>query len=276
MDKINHSNNFIDDEIGETLLITLYMKSIETRNEKAIIKDYQAVELVDKIDYDFSKFSSATITSVGVAIRAKYYDDMLKLFIENSKNPVIVIIGCGLDSRYNRIGKSANNAKFYQLDIPEVIDIRKKLIKPKENETYISSSMLDTEWIETLKNENPSGSFLFIIEGVLMYFSKNDVQTVFERLAMNFSQSEILFDINNVWMSKNSHRQDSVKLMRAKFIYGTDNDKEMETWADNLKFISTKYYTDFNSWNRLGVKGWIMKLIPRFKKSGRMLHYKII
>lgn len=270
------SSYFINDEIGETLLITLYMKSIESQKENSILKDDEAVQLVDKIDYNFDKFNAAKMTSIGVTIRAKYFDEMLKSFIEQRNNPVIVIIGCGLDSRYSRIGQSAKNAKFYQLDIPEVIDIRNKFIKPKDNETYISSSMLDSKWIELVKNENPSGEFLFIIEGVLMYFNKSDVQNTFQQLAKNFNNSEILFDIANVWMSKNSHRQDSVKLMRAKFIYGTDNDKEMETWAANLRLVSTKYYSDFKHWKKIGIRGWIMRLIPKFKKAGRMLHYRII
>lgn len=274
--KENHSsNNFINDEIGETLLITLYMKSVESQKENPIIKDEEAIQLVDKINYDFNKFKKAKTTSIGVAIRANYFDEMLISFIKQNKNPVIVIIGCGLDSRYNRIGKYAEKATFYQLDIPEVINIRTKYISPNENETYLPYSMLNYEWITLVKNENPSGNFLFIIEGVLMYFSKHNVKSVFKKLSQEFNDSEILFDTTNVWLSKNSHLQDSVKLMRANFVFGTDNDKEMETWAKNLTHLSTKYYTDFSAWKRIGIKGWIMSLIPKFKKAGRMLHYKI-
>lgn len=65
-----------------------------------------------------------------------------------------------------------------------------------------------------------------------MYFSESDVRSVMKNLAGRFPQSEILFDVVNVWMSKNSHIHDSVKLTNAQFIYGTDDNRAMENWAD--------------------------------------------
>jgi methyltransferase (TIGR00027 family) len=266
---------FIKDSIGETLLITLYMKCQETRKPNPIIKDSTACILVDRIDYDFSKFKGSIKSSVGVAIRANYFDQVLKSYILRTQDPIIVIIGCGLDSRYERIGELSKRAQFYQLDIPEVIQIRNQLIPPSSNEKYISASMLETQWVHELKEKHPTGKFLFIVEGVFMYFSKESVQTVFQNLAENFSDSEILFDIVNVWMSKNSHMHDAVKFTNASFKYGTDDDAEMEAWAANLKLISSKLYTDFDTWKRAGIKGWLIRIIPKFKKAGRMLHYRI-
>ncbi|PID83531.1 methyltransferase [Candidatus Campbellbacteria bacterium] len=268
-------DKFIQDSIGETLLIPLYMKSVESQKENPIITDKTAVELVQKIDYDFSKFDKAINSSVGTAIRANYFDQKTKIFIQNNQKPVVVLVGCGLDSRYERIGEVAKKAIFYQLDIPEVMEIREKLIPKHSNETNIASSMLETKWMDELKEKHQDANFLFVIEGVLMYFNKEDVKSVFQNLASRFSNSEILFDMMNVWMSKNSDKHDVVKLTDARFVYGTDDDKQMEKWADNLKLISVKLFKDFPEWKRLGWRRFIMKLIPQFKKSLRLLHYKI-
>lgn len=269
------TKNFIEDKIGETLLITLYMKHKESQKKNPIIIDTTASELVSKINYDFTKFDKATNSSVGVAIRANYFDEVTQQFIQNNNNPVIVQIGCGLDSRYTRIGKIAEKGFFYQLDIPEVMKLREKLIPKHKNETYIHSSMLEIDWMDMLKQQHPNANFLFIIEGIFMYFTEKDVQKIFIELAKRFSKSELLFDIINVWMSKNSHIHDSVKVTRSKFIFGTDDDKLMEAWAKNLKHTSTKLFLDFKTWKRAGIKGWVMRFIPKFKTSGRMLHYKI-
>ena len=64
------NNKFIRDNIGETLLITLYMKCRESQKPNPIIVDHTACKLVKKINYNFSKFDKATNSSVGVAIRA--------------------------------------------------------------------------------------------------------------------------------------------------------------------------------------------------------------
>lgn len=269
------NKHYIEDTIGETLLITLYMKHKESQKRDPIIIDKTASELVKKIDYDFSKFDKGTNSSVGVALRSNYFDEVAWEFIQLHEDPVVVQIGCGLDSRYTRIGGDNLNAQFIQLDIPEVMQIREKLIPKQLNETYIHASMLETDWMDYLKNEYPEATFLFIIEGVFMYFPERDVKRVFTSLAERFSGSEILFDIINVWMSKNSHIHDTVKIMRSNFEYGTDDDKVMESWASNLKHTSTKLFSDFPKWKRAGTKGWIVRFIPKFKKSGRMLRYQI-
>jgi len=268
-------NTVISNKIGETLLLTLYMRSLESKKPRGIIKDPIAEELVNKIDYNFGKFKKAIVSQTAVIIRAHYFDTVLTNFIEQKEKPVIVMIGCGLDGRYQRIGKTAEKAKFYQLDIPEVIGIRKKYIPENPNETYIPASMLEEEWMNQIKEENPDSNFLFIAEGIFMYFTKEEVQTVFQRLASGFANSEMLFDVINVDMSENTQNHDSVKHTRANFIYGTNDDYEMENWANNLSLKSIKYYTDFRRWKQGGIKCWIMSLIPKLKKGGRMLHYKI-
>lgn len=266
----------LKDNIGETLLITLYMKSRESKQDDPIITDTTACRLIEKIDYDFSKFNKAIGSSVGVAIRSRYFDNRLKAFIEASKEPVVVTLGVGLDSRYERIGPIARKATFYQLDIPEVIQAREQLLPPHENETLIPTSMFETKWMDDIVKVHPEGEALFIVEGVLMYFEQKMVKKWFQDMAERFPNSELLFDVINVWLSRNSHKHDSVKLMNAKFIYGTDDDKEIESWASNLEHVSTKLYSDFKEWKRVGlVKSVLMKLIPALKYSGRMLHYRI-
>ena len=274
IDKKN-SSTIIKDIIGETSLLALYMRSLESKKKKGIIKDSMAIQLVDKIDYDFEKWKKYKVMLTSIALRTNYFDNQLISFIQRRKKPVIVIIGCGLDSRYNRIKESVGDAKFYQLDIPEVIDIRKQYIPVQKNEKYISASMLEDEWIKKIKEENPNGEFLFIIEGVLVYFTEKDVKSTFRKLANNFSNSEILFDMISTKMSKAKDTPDSVKLVGARFRFGTDNDKEMETWANNLQHKSTKRFADFSTWKR-GIISWeLMILIPSIRKGARLLHYKI-
>lgn len=266
---------FIQDSVGETLLITLYMKYRESQKENPIIKDKLATKLVSEINYDFSKFKKGNNSSIGVAIRTKYFDELTKTFILCHENPVIVVVGCGLDTRLHRIGHIANNVPFYQLDIPEVMEIREHLIPKTKEEEYIHSSMLETKWMNELQEKHKDANFLFIIEGIFMYFKKEQVQQVLQNIAIRFPNSELIFDIINSWMSKKSHIHDTVKHTNATFKFGTDDDKEIEKWATNLELISSKLFTDFPEWKRAGWKGRVLKIIPTLRKSGRMLHYQI-
>ena len=130
----------IEDAVSETLLITLYMRHLASNRPDPIIRDESASRLVAEIDYDFSKFDHAERSIIGTAIRADYFDKLAADFIRRQPNPVIVVIGCGLDGRRGRIGRAADNVPFYQLDLPEVIAIRRKLLPPQAGETLIEAS----------------------------------------------------------------------------------------------------------------------------------------
>lgn len=268
----------IQDAVSETLLIPLYMRYHESLKPDPIIHDEEALRLIPQIDYDFSKFDGAIRSSVGSAIRATYLDDVTKEFIQRHQQPIIVMVGCGLDSRNKRVGEVGNNVPFYELDLPEVIELRKQLLPPAENEILLPASAFETDWMDGLKTRYPYASFLFVIEGVLMYFNEALVKKLFKDLTTRFSGSEIAFDIGSTWMSRNSKKHhDVIKHMRAQFDYGCDNDHEMEHWANNLQLISAKYMFDFPAWKRIGLlKAAIMWIFPKARKSYRFLRYRII
>ncbi len=258
----------ISDNVAETLFIPLYMKALETKRPRPFFNDQYACRLVDLVDYDFSKYKSAVMSSVGVGIRAKYFDSVAESFIISSSKPVVVSVGCGLDTRSHRIDQDlAQRALFYEVDLPEVIHLRNKLIPPTQNSHYIKSSMFDTEWLDFVKKENSGADILFISEGVLMYFQEDQVRTFFRNIAERFDSSLILFDALNGWMCRNSKRHDTVKRTNASFLWGCDDLLEIEAWASNLKVISIKKLTDFNDWKRVGLMYWIIKIIPMLKNS---------
>jgi methyltransferase (TIGR00027 family) len=273
MDKIKPD---IIDSIAETLFIPLYTKSVETKKKDPLIVDEIACKLVDKIDYDFNKYKNKPTSSVGVAIRSSHFDNMAKRFIETHPKPVIVLVGCGLDTRVQRLGKAAKGAVFYELDIEEVINFRKKLLPPGKSEHYIATSMLTTKWMDDLKTQHPDGDFIFIIEGVLMYFNEADNKFVFVELAKRFRGAEIHFDMLNEMASRNSSRHDTVSKSNAVFKFGINDDKEIEKWHPSLLHQKTYLFNEFKGWRRMGfIMSTLVSIIPVFKTSSRMIAYKI-
>ena len=114
----------IENAVSETLLIPLYIKYLSSQQPDPILYDAAACRLIPQIEYDFSKFDHAYRSIAGTAIRAHYFDNMTADFIRHRKNPVIVELGCGLDSRHERLGNRAGEAPFYLLDLPDVIALR--------------------------------------------------------------------------------------------------------------------------------------------------------
>ncbi len=58
----------------------------------------------------------------------------------------VVFLGSGLETSYNRIGNQIVN--FYQVDLPDVIEVRKRVLGNAKNEQLISGDMFDLNWIK--------------------------------------------------------------------------------------------------------------------------------
>ena len=67
------------------------------------------------------------MSALGCVVRSRYYDQRVESFIRLNARPVVVNVGCGLDTRFQRIAER-RNAVFYELDLPEVMAIREKLL----------------------------------------------------------------------------------------------------------------------------------------------------
>ena len=166
----------LTDIVQETLLIPLYMRAMESRRTKDnILKDDMAERLTEQIDYDYNKLNKAKMSYVGCVVRGRYYDDATRRFILTHHVPVVVNVGCGLDTRRQRI-KESSKATFYELDLPEVMELRRKLIPEEDGDHYLTASLLDDDWMDELRSRHPSSDFLIIAEGVMMYFYEQQVK----------------------------------------------------------------------------------------------------
>ncbi|MFI3280815.1 MAG: class I SAM-dependent methyltransferase [Rikenellaceae bacterium] len=135
-----------DNIVAETLLIPLYMRAIENQRTDPILKDPMAQKLVDSIEYDYTLFDNSIKSAVGCVIRGQYFDDAVRRFITSHKDVVVVNIGCGLDTRCQRVcGDTPSSATFYDVDLPKVMQIRAELIPAPKNNIYLSESILDSE-----------------------------------------------------------------------------------------------------------------------------------
>lgn len=263
----------ISDEISQTLLITLYMRAKEQEYEKPILEDKYSFWLKKKIDYDFSRFKNAPLSQIGTNLRAKYFDEECENFIKKHKNAVVVFIGSGLDTRYLRLKNK--DAIFYELDLPEVINLREKLIK-NDDCYHLKTSAFETKWMDELSKKHKNANFLFLAEGVLMYFEEEIVKSFLINLTKRFN-AEIIFDALSVWLSKNSKKHDVMRHEKASFKFGIDDDKSIEKWHQNINYISTKYIMKLkiNKINFLVILFKLISLIPKFKKSSKILRFKL-
>lgn len=181
--------------VQETLVIPLYGRKICNEAFPALYKDVYADELIAKLDYDFSameKQSKSVFYKFGALEAAMRQldiqyeiDDYLKLY----PNASIVNMGCGLD----QTGRAYLNGKrkVYNVDFPDIIEVREKLTEPVENEINIASDINRLEWTEQVDVQN--GVVLFAA-GVMHYFTKVQARVIIASFAEVFKGGRFIFD----------------------------------------------------------------------------------
>jgi O-methyltransferase involved in polyketide biosynthesis len=254
----------------ETLIIPLYGKA--KMSEMGVFKDLFAEAAIDKLDYDYAKLKIHKKTQVMLAMRAAIFDDFAKDFISENPNCLVLHLGCGLDARFMRLEPHVRI--WYDLDFPEVIDIKKELYQETEKFKYIASSVTDLKWIDSI--EQVENEVLVIAEGLFMYLLENEIKTLFGALKSSFENYTIVFDAFSKLTAKSSKNHPSLNKTGATIKWGVDDPKEIEGYTDGAKYLKTLYLTDENVIEMLPKNYRIMFKIAGFFKSAREAHRVIV
>ena len=227
------------------MLITLWAKATENQHRNPLLRDEKAAEIISKIDYDFSKFKKASFSQAGVCVRASLIDEEARAFIAAHPDAVVIQLGAGLDARYERLG-CPPVTHWYDLDLPEVIAIRRQLLPETEKNTYLSLSLFDEEWIKTVKKHN--APVLIILEGVLMYFDEEQVKTFFNMVCSQLNNTTILLEILAYMLVKHAKQHDAVSKTehKAEFRWSILNTADMEQWHPHLHLSKEYYMSDYD------------------------------
>lgn len=218
-------------QVSQSLLVDLYFKAKETL-ENGIIRDYAAVDIVERMRYDFSYLDADRKTQNLIAVRTEILDEIVSTYIRTTPLPVIVNLGAGLDTRHIRFGQ----AKWYQLDFEETIDLRNIFFGG--DSVNISRNILDFYWINEIRERH---NVLFIIEGTLQFLEPLKVRTIFREIAENFTNSYVAFDtVPKSYRNLTTHK--SYNPEYSPFRWGNHSLSEIESWNPGLKEHSHFHY----------------------------------
>lgn len=252
--------------VSETLLIPLWARATETKHPYPIIKDVKAVEMMDKIEYDFSNKEWPThVIQTAIAVRTEILDNIINYFISRYSDAVIINIGCGLDTRFSRLDNG--RIYWYDLDLPEPIRIRKQFFEETDRYKMIAKSVFDYSWTDEINASNKP--VLIIAEGILMFFTEQEIKDLINNLITMFKGAEMLFEIIPPLLAKQIKKYDTKFQKTAPFQWGIENGKEMEKLNDMIEFIAEWNYFDYhkNRWEELH-----LNLTRAF--SNRIVHIK--
>lgn len=234
-------------EEKETLLIPLYSKAAETKKENPIIYDEKAVEIINRIEYDHTALNIPTKTHITICIRAKQFDNYVKNLLLKEPKSIVVNLGCGLDSRFDRIDNGT--VEWFDLDFPDVIQLRRSFFEETNRYHLIPSSVTDYNWLNLIDHKD--SPIIVLAEGLFMYLRENEVKELLQRLKTTYPGSHLIFDSFNKLTAKNINKHPSIKKTGAHVYWGIDNAKDIEKWDDETKLKDVWYFSQSDEIKKL-------------------------
>jgi O-methyltransferase involved in polyketide biosynthesis len=277
-------------DISETLLIPLYARAQETLSKNPVITDRKAVEITEKLNKIFSTSNSplhqrlvkGKIRRIAnkkliafLSLRTRKFDRYCLDFLKRIPNGTIVEFGCGLSSRFSRIDNGT--VVWYDLDLPEVIEIRKQFFHDTIHNYMIASSVLDYRWMEKL----PTKNILFIAEGLLMYLHEEEVKSLVLEMQKKFPGCEFICEVENIFVInmlkkerwKKKFQQDHHLGSDVTMYFGIQSGKDLESWGQGIRFLDE--WTIFDDHEKK--LGWLnlFSFSKRLRKSQWVIHYQL-
>jgi O-methyltransferase involved in polyketide biosynthesis len=234
--------NTLQPELGtvqETLLTPLLGRADQFGREDAIVRDAKADEMVRSMDYNFDAIRKYPDTLVGCAIRAAIFDRWMREFLKSHDDVAVTMIGEGLDTTTDR--NDDGQAHFFELDFPDVIELRRHFFEPTDRRTFIAGSVFETEWIDQVKSSGRK-NFLFQLAGVTMYLEPEQNRQLFTMLADHFPGCTLLFDNCSAMARFMSPRWEAtVNTTKAVYKWGIGDARNIRQWDDRFVVTDLEY-----------------------------------
>jgi O-methyltransferase involved in polyketide biosynthesis len=265
------------DKDNETYLITLYGKALDNRTKNPILGDKFADEAVRRIDFDFENLKSPKGASVSLPVRAKHIDNWTREFLAANPDATVLHLGCGLDSRVFRIDPPAT-VRWYDVDFPEVIELRKKLYPDRHDYVMIGSSVTDPGWLDEIPADKP---VIVVAEGLVQYIPEEEVYALFRRITGKFPYGQIIFDAHSELMIRFVMLSPAAKRSNVSLLWGLGDARVFEKAVPRLRLVNEISFLDLPelieriSPSRIGRMYYrLMSHIPAAKKMVRHLRYE--
>lgn len=259
--------------VQETLVIPMYGRMKSSQLYPFLFKDDGAARLMSRIDYDFSSLESNSRNAMQrfgfleVSVRQYNLAWEVRDYLKTHPNAAVVNLGCGLDDT----GRHCDNGtcRIYNIDYPDVIEVRNDLIPPGAREVNIACDLNDTSWFQAI---DASGGAVFFASGVFYYFLRSQVQKLVTAMAAAFPDGRLVFDAANrtavKLMLKTWVKYAKIKDVGAYFSV-EDAQTELSPWTKESKVSSRNFMLGYNDLKDPSVSGlfrFIARIGDKFMK----------
>jgi methyltransferase (TIGR00027 family) len=257
----------------QTMLATFYAKALDADLDKPILGDRFAKEIVDRIDYDWSKTSITKATSPSVTTRTAHFDIWVSQFLAAHPESVVLHLGCGLDARAFRLDPGPG-VEWYDVDYPDVADLRRQLYPSREHYRVVAASVTDPAWLADIPADRPT---LMIGEGLTMYLTEADGVALLRRIVERFGSGELQFDAFNTLGVKLQWTNTVVRRSGAALHWAIDNPDDIVNAVPGVRLLAWESPFDSTTFRESAwyyrVMAAVMSRVPSWRYMAQYHRY---
>ncbi len=255
--------------VARTLFVPLAARARESIRTDAILRDPLAMEILAAVGGEGDFLAGMGDADVFViSMRARQFDSLARAFLARNLGGVVVDLGCGLDTRFDRLNN--DQMTWIGIDLPEVIELRRRFLPDKERSGTIACSMFDIAWMKQVASLKKP--VLFLAEGVFPYFNADAIKPMVLEMAGTFPTGELAFDAASAFINRHHNRTSSVLKRTGTLLrWDVKNPRELKSWG--LCMQGQWYYFDEPE-PRLRSFRWI-RFIPFLAKVTGVFHFRL-
>lgn len=250
-------------KIQETLIIPLLGRVQVSKRNTGFFYDKKALEIVERLDYDFAKFDAAFPTLEGAVLRTRVMDKWLLDILKQHPRACITELGCGLNTRCDRLDNG--QATWFDLDLPDVQIIWQHFFEETDRRHFLAYSAFDSAWVEEVKKQN-APTHIFIMEGSVIYFEEEKVKQLWKMIANHFPNAYLIFDsVHPNWMQQQNNNH-AMKEVEARIKWSLDDVYAIEYWDKRYRILRNEDLLSPSKNIRKLYPWWILASIPFAKR----------
>ncbi|MBO7344436.1 MAG: class I SAM-dependent methyltransferase, partial [Clostridia bacterium] len=208
--------------VNKTLYIPLYGKALVSKRG-IILDDKKAEEIWGKVEFSLKRKSKSKWLALYMGMRSRVFDDWVEDKLKEFPNSVVLNLGCGLDSRFERVKELSKS--WYDVDFETVINERKNYYKETEIYHMICADVRDCSFISGLEKAERA---IVVLEGLSMYLTNDQLRKIFASLNEYFPHLSVLIDCYTPFAVKMSKIKNPVNEVGVAQVFGVENSKILE------------------------------------------------
>ncbi len=260
----------------ESLFLTLGSRALDSRLPHPFLGDSTADAIVAKTGYPLERFPQLGTKVLDqrskvfdVAVRTKIMDDMVRQFVRRHPNAVVLDLGAGLDDRFTRIEPPAG-VDWYDVDYPEVIELRRKVLPHFENAHGVGADLTDPRWLDDIPDHRPA---MIVADGLMLFLTQDEFLSLLRRLTARFPSGELVLNAYTSWAMWTFKRSRAMAPIAGGIANpGLNDPKKLEKWVSGLTLVDELLLTRTAEVAELPrVARWSFRLAARSAILSRMM-----